>query len=165
MRDEDARDALEADFQQYYNLDLFKEVDLSNGVYRPTSQMSLRRVANLTSSLPTDSRIIKLVRNDPFDHRDHLLANIIDLLTRVDYWTNVVARGTVDEASIFDNVPEPMKRPKIKEEPEPEAEKEEIQFMTGRELAANLGDGAVTVKKIKKAARAQIETHRDNSEA
>ena len=161
MRDEELRDALEADFQQYYGTDL-------RDLYRVNSRLTLRRAVVFTATLPGESRVMRIVRNDVLDQKEHLLLTLSDYLQSIDFSTQVAARAAVDadNASIFDQMPVPMDRPKlrtIEEIFEAEVVEDELPpFTTGRELAANFGVDGITVKKIKKSIR-EIQAHREES--
>jgi hypothetical protein len=127
LRDEELSEMVEADFQSEYGLDL-------RDLYRSKSRMTLRRCLVLFNQLPGESRVMKRLRNDGFSMRDHLLANIFDTLRRIDFSTNVGARAnlTSESQSIFDSMPEPMKRP-VFIEPEEDKPKP-IKFTSTREL-------------------------------
>lgn len=142
LRDTNTRDKLEADFQSEYHLDL-------RDLYRPESTLTLRRCLTLFEQLPSDSRIMKWLRNDLFDQKDHLLASILDTIRRVDFSTNVGARATIspESQSVFDSMPEPIKRPVFNEALLPLEEKPEpIKFASAKELKKLMKagpDGAV----------------------
>ena len=97
-------------------------------------------VASLALQLPDSSRTMRRLRNDAFDQKEHLLADLVDLLSFNSFMSNVSASAAAgkEAAKIFKKIPDPMKRPKFVE-----PEKPKRKFITGRELKERFGGGAV----------------------
>ena len=162
LRDEELRDLLEADFCQYY-----PAVDLYGGIvqtddrrFRLNPALRLSTMVNMVCGLPPESRIMRHLRNDPFTQTDHLIANVCDYLRQMTFYAQIAARAQVDEKqqSVFDDIPPPMKRPKLREEPEDveEEEPEEIIFMTGRQLAESFGPDGLSERQLRKRELARL---------
>lgn len=137
MKDPGLFGKLEADFLEYYNIDI---LDL----YRDDTALSIRRAVSLYALLPVDSRTIKDIRNEVLSIDQNLTLSVLELLSSVSYQTSIVASGTVDKKSYKEamkNAPKRIERPTLREKP-----KEKKKFLSGRELMGmKVGERTKTV--------------------
>jgi hypothetical protein len=106
LRDDSLMAALEADFMQYFGLDIY---DIWQG------RLSLHRAARLMARLPKDCRLYKLVIKDPLSYQDHLLMSILDAARTGAYFSMAAARGAITDKGawkkIAANAPQALPRP------------------------------------------------------
>jgi hypothetical protein len=121
---------LEADFLQFYGIDL-------HDLYRPEASLTVRRVADLIDQLPEESRLVKYITDDPWNTNQHLLANVADAMNQVWFYSRVSAASQMkssDAKKVFQSAPKLMERPSMKPKPKPKP-----QFLSGRQLKEALG--------------------------
>lgn len=96
----------------------------------------MRKLVGFIEGLPSHSRLAKHSRNDPLSFEEHLLLSVIDGVRSVSFQTSIVAAGTIGSSEynkVIRDAPEPVERPKIYHDAEPE---EEYQFTSITELSA-----------------------------
>lgn len=126
---------LEADFLQFYGIDL-------HDLFREDSSLTVRRVADLIDQLPTESRTVKHIIDDPWGTDQHLLANIADAMNQVWFFSRVSAASQMkkeDARKVFAQAPKLMERPSVKPK-----EKPKPVFLSGRQLKEILGQAQQT---------------------
>lgn len=101
--------------------------------------MTPRWVISHMHLLPEDSRIKKHTRNDPFDMKEHLLTDLFDAINNVAFTTSISASADAGKRAkqAFSQAPKPVKRPKLRDEPEEKPKKKK--FLSGRELKRMFG--------------------------
>lgn len=110
LRDDDAVEALEADFRQFYSgLDL-------RDLWRPGSGMNYRVVISLWKRLPQDARIWEALVGERarWTEEKHLLADIRDFCMRTMYFSSIAAAKDLNQTAlgqINDHAPKPPRRP------------------------------------------------------
>lgn len=104
LRDKKTRDALEADFRQYYSLDLR---DLWRG------GLNFIQVARLMTQLPRDGRLYREASKEPLSLEEHLRMSILDAVRTGSYYSMVAAQAAVGKkgwGAVVKNAPKPLKR-------------------------------------------------------
>lgn len=99
------RDALEADFRQYYSLSL-------KGIY--TGELCYTEAARLMTQLPHESRLYRIITGEPISFQEHLLMSIIDATRQGAYYSSVSAMAGVDKryrGKVLSGAPDPIRKP------------------------------------------------------
>ena len=109
-------------------------------------------IASLAVQLPDSSRTMKRLRNDCFDQKEHLLADLVDLLGYNSFMSNVSASAAAGKEAkkIFKKAPTPMERPMFKK-----PTRAKFKFMSGRELKERFGGGEVGPAAVRKRKRGE----------
>lgn len=121
---------LEADFFQYYHIDIY---DFIRG------KISCRRVCDLLLNLPDESRLLKRIRNDPMTSQEHLMMSVVDALDLLNYQTYYVAASNIgkDYRKAWGKAPKPGERPTYEK---PKEEKPKKVFTDIGEVKRLLGN-------------------------
>jgi len=100
---------LEADFRQYYQLDI-------RLLFVPGSVLNFRQASDLMEMLPPESRFMKHVRDDALDIDQHMLMNLQDLLARIEFQTAIAAQVAAGKEykKALKHMPKISERPTIK---------------------------------------------------
>lgn len=133
LRDPVLLDCVEADLLQYYNIDVYS-------FFR--GEITCRRLINLITQLPHDSRFSRRVRNDPLTSSEHLLLTVADNTRLTAYHAHYSAASQFGKkyAEIAKKGPKPTERPKYDTSVSPTEEPKK--FLSGRELKKQLTERA-----------------------
>jgi hypothetical protein len=99
------RVALEADFRSEYGLSL-------KGI--GTGELPYAEAARLLTQLPRDSRLYRLVTEDPLTYAEHMMMSLIDSSRIISYFSMIHAQTQVPKKSwgqVTKHIPEPIPRP------------------------------------------------------
>lgn len=126
---------LEADFIQYYNLDIYSFL---------RGEIYCRRMCELVMNLPEGSRVAKKLRNDPLNTQDHLLMTLVDGINFLNFQNYYIAAGAIgkDYKKILAKAPKSMKRPTYDKE---EAKPKKV-FVSGRDLKQMMGGTKLVIE-------------------
>ena len=109
LRERDTRRALEADFRQYYGLNI-------KGIW--TGELHYLEAARLLTALPHESRLYRVASKQTLSFNERLLAAIIDATRMGAYYSMIGAQVDVDRKAwgkVVKGQPEPIfaeKKPK-----------------------------------------------------
>jgi len=141
LKDQDKFSRLEADFAEYYHIDV-------RDLWRPGSGLTYRRCINLVKQLRSPARTVQAeAKLGEYSLTDHILADVRDLLNMAVYLTvhTIQVEKRADLDKILKAAPKPMERLGLKDE----EEKKEKKFASVRELQSMMGgtnkDGTASI--------------------
>lgn len=127
---------LEADFREYYNIDI-------RLLFVPGSGINIRLVCDLMEMLPDQSRFMKHIRDDALSIEEHLLLNIQEAVTQVAYQASITAAAQAGKeySKLQRKAPKPVDRPTVIPKP-----KEPKKFLKTSEIMKLFGGATLKTK-------------------
>lgn len=99
--------------------------------------MTVRWVISHAANLPHESRIVKYYNNTPFDTKEHMVLDVMDILRTIAYYTSVGATAEFKESdrrNIHKGAPKSFERPVLREEQKPKKK-----FLNANEVKEIMG--------------------------